>query len=62
MPRMSARVYNIYHFEDASPPMQDLYVHLFYSLNKLRSWFCISDARHKNRTLYMRTKVLKSTL
>ena len=42
--RMSARVYNIYHFEDASPPMLDLYVCLFYSLNKLRSWFIISDA------------------
>ena len=29
--------------EDAFPPMLGLYVRLFYSLNKLRSWFCISN-------------------
>ena len=29
--------------EDAFPPMLGLYVHLFYSFNKLRSWFCISN-------------------
>ena len=29
--------------EDAFPPMLGLYVRLFYPLNKLRSWFCISN-------------------
>ena len=29
--------------EDAFPPMLGLYVRLFYSLNKLWSWFCISN-------------------
>ena len=43
---MSARAYdNIMdkcHFEDYFPPMLDLDMRLFYSFNKLRSWFCIS--------------------
>ena len=29
--------------EDAFPPMLGFYVRLLYSLNKLRSWFCISN-------------------
>ena len=29
--------------EDAFPPMLGLYMRLFYSLNKLWSWFCISN-------------------
>ena len=49
-----------YHFEDAFPPMLGLYMCLFYLLNKLCCWFCISDVEDtKNRTLYMETKVLK---
>ena len=31
------------HFEDAFLPMLVLYMRLFYSLNKLRPWFCISN-------------------
>ena len=45
-PRASARAYdNIMakYFEDAFLPMLGLYMRLFYSLNKLRSWFCISN-------------------
>ena len=49
--------------EDAFPPMLGLYVHLFYSCNKLRSWFCISNVEDiKNRTFYLETKVLKIAL
>ena len=63
---MSARAYdNItdkYHFEDAFPPMLGLYKRLFYSLNKLRSWFCISNVEDTKTTLYMETKVLKIAL
>ena len=35
------------HFEDAFPPMVGLYMRLFYSFNKLRSWFCISHVERK---------------
>ena len=49
LPRMSARAYdNImdkYHFEDAFTPMLGLYMCLFCSLDKLRSWFCISNVK-----------------
>ena len=51
-----------YHFEDAFPPILGLYMRLFYSLNKLWLWFCISNVEDKNRTLYIETKVLKIAL
>ena len=65
---MSARAYdNImvnYHFEDGIPQMLGLYMRLFYTLNKLRSWFCISNVEDKKKqnTVYIETKVLKIAL
>ena len=50
---MSARAYDnimdICHFEDYFPPMLGLYMRLFYSFNKLRSWFCISHVEDKKQ-------------
>ena len=51
-----------YHFEDAFPPMLGLYMRLFYSFNKLRSWFCILNVEDTKTVLYMETKVLKIAL
>ena len=44
---------NKYHFEDAFPPILGLYMRLFYSLNKLWLWFCISNVEDtKQNTLH----------
>ena len=61
---LSAELTKRAHFEDAFPLMLSLYMRLFYLLNKLLSWFCISNYEilktHKTtRTLHMETKVLK---
>ena len=63
---MSARAYdNIMdkcHFEDYFPQMLGLYMRLFYSFNKLQSWFCISQVEDTKTEHYMETKVLKIAL
>ena len=51
-----------YHFEDYFPQMLGLYMRLFYSFNKVPSWFCILNVEDTKTVLYMEMKVLKIAL